>query len=335
MVQESGLVVKPAEMTHQTRQNEPSGKKLPGPVIVITGPTASGKSGVAMALADGIGGEIVCGDSMQVYQDMDIGTAKPTPADMQKIPHHLFSIKSPEENYNIALYTEDAKNVLHDILKRGKTPILCGGTGQYIDALLKGLEFSKVPFDSKLREELERRAHTEGEELLHRELSALDPESADRIQTGDRKRIIRALEINLLTGKTRAQMEAKTLEKGPDFNFLSFCINQERQHLYKTINKRVDSMLKEGLLDEVKRLRNKYPDLSVTAAQAIGYKEISLYLDSQLSLDQAIETLKQATRNYAKRQLTRFRKMPSLHWISDMETEQATRFILDALREKN
>ncbi|MHB1452571.1 MAG: tRNA (adenosine(37)-N6)-dimethylallyltransferase MiaA [Saccharofermentanales bacterium] len=307
--------------------NSTSAKALPGPVIIITGPTASGKSSAAILLAQKIDGEIVCADSMQIYKDMDIGTAKVTESETGCIKHHLFSMISPEETFSVARYVESATRTIRDILGRGKVPILCGGTGQYISALIDGIEFIRFDIDYALRARLELEAEQSGLQILYEKLRQIDPDTAEILHENDSKRIIRALEVFELTGLTKTQINKKSREKGPDFTFLSFCINPERTKLYQSIDLRVDEMMKNGLIDELMQLRGKYHSMSKTAAQAIGYKEMDAYLDGVISYEDAVSAIKQASRNYAKRQLTWFRKIPSLIWIDHHDKAETVRIL--------
>lgn len=299
------------------------------PVIVITGPTASGKSSVALNLAKKIDGEIICADSMQIYKEMIIGTASPSKEDKRSVKHHLYGFISPDVNFSVAEYSKIATNTINSILKLGKTPILCGGTGQYLSALIKGLDFVKIPIDGKLRETLQTECDEFGTKFMLDKLHSLDPKTAKFLHYNDRKRIIRALEINILTGKTKEQIAEESLQKGPDFKFYSFCINHQRNILYERINTRVDLMIQSGLIDEVKGLLEKYPNISSSASQAIGYKEFFDYFDEKIDLDEAVDKIKQRSRNYAKRQLTWFRKMDDLTWLEDMSCAKITDFIIN------
>ncbi|MFA6736204.1 MAG: tRNA (adenosine(37)-N6)-dimethylallyltransferase MiaA [Saccharofermentanales bacterium] len=314
-----------------------SSMELPGPVIIITGPTASGKSACAMEFASTYDGEIICADSMQIYKDMDIGTAKPSVQEMENIPHHLFDLVTPETVFSVADYSEFVKPVIRDVLSRNKIPVLCGGTGQYILSVMNNISYPELPFDSELRRKLEEKADLNdvsgipGIVGLYKDLQVRDPEAASRIHSNDRKRIIRALEVNILSGKSKSELERSSLLKGPEFKFLAFCLSRDRRELYSSINTRVDSMMSKGLLDEVISLRKKYPDLSRSAAQAIGYKELISYLNGETDLESAVEQIKQATRNYAKRQLTWFRKTAGLEWLEDLTLHESVSTIRKTL----
>lgn len=314
------------------KTNNIASKMLPGPVVILTGPTASGKSSAAILLAQKIDGEIVCADSMQIYVDMDIGTAKPSEADTALVKHHLYSFVSVEDTFSVAGYVEAATTIIRDILSRGKVPILCGGTGQYISALIDGIEFIRFDIDYSLRAKLEAEAEQSGIQTLFERLKQIDPGSAASLHENDTKRIIRALEVYELTGLTKTQINKNSREKGPDFTFLSFCLTLDKTRLYQAIDHRVDVMLENGLVNELKQLRSKYPSRSRTASQAIGYKEMDAYLDGSIPYEEAVTIIKQASRNYAKRQLTWFRRIPSLIWIENSDTAETARIIADYYR---
>ncbi len=286
-------------------------------VIVITGPTASGKTALAIQLAKELNGEVVSADSMQIYKEMDIGTAKPSPEEMEGIPHHLIDILSPDQTFSVAAFCEEAGRITEDILARGKRPILCGGTGLYITAFTENLRFEGVGIDSGLREQLTRRAEEEGTQILLEELSRLDPETAARLHPSDKVRIVRALEL-AMNGLTLSEQNRRSRQPAR-YNFCMLALTcADRAILYDRINRRVDRMLETGLIEEAEKLRGRY---SKTAAQAIGYKELFEYFDGHQTLDQAVERIKQGTRNYAKRQLTWLRANPSVNWIYTDKTE--------------
>lgn len=299
--------------------------------IVITGPTASGKSDAAVLLCQKFDGEIVCSDSMQLYKGMNIGTAKPTKADQMGIPHHLMDILEPFQSFSVSDYKKQAVAVMKDILARGKTPVVCGGTGQYISALVEGMEYTPIKSNDLMREQLQKELENKGIDMLYNELAMIDPDAAAILHRNDTKRILRAIEVFRLTGLTKTQLNKKSKENGPEFNFNSFCITHDREILYARINKRVDTMLQEGLLDEIRDLLAAFPEFSNTACQAIGYKEFIPYLNGSVSLKEAVDMVKQATRNYAKRQLTWFRKMDSLVWIENQNSNQVMDIILNKI----
>ncbi len=290
-------------------------------LIAVVGPTASGKTDLAIRLARTLGGEIVSCDSMQVYRGMDIGTAKPTPAERNEVPHHLIDVVSPGDPFSCADYKRLAEKALTEIFSRGKTPIFCGGTGLYLDAVLSVSAFSPdVP--KEIREELEKRSTDD----LWAELLAADPEAAAATHQNNRKRVIRALEILHGTGRTKTEWDRLSVpaERRYDPLILGLCY-RDRQALYDRIDRRVDAMLSAGLADEVRALSL---DPASTAGQAIGYKEIALWLNGTLSFEEAVDLLKKNTRRYAKRQLTWFRRNPEIRWFCPDETDPETLFHL-------
>lgn len=292
------------------------------PVLAVVGPTASGKTALAVELAKRLDGEIVSADSMQIYKGMDIASAKPTEAEKQGIPHHMMDFLSPETPYSVAEYVKAARACILEIYKRQKLPILVGGTGLYIDSLLTGTQFIETETDFDLRARLETEFDALGGEKMLEKLAAFDRDTAARLHPNNRKRIIRAFEVYTLTGKTMTEALAASREKPSPFTPCYIGIAYEnREILYDRINRRVDIMLENGLLAEARAFFQGTPD---TAAQAIGYKELKPYLDGVLSLDEAVENLKRATRNYAKRQITWFKRNPQIHWIyADTCSKQA------------
>lgn len=286
--------------------------------LVITGPTASGKTSAAIALAHRFNGEIVSADSMQIYKYMDIGTAKPDEEEKEGIPHHMLDIVEPWEEYSVAQYAEDARKCIRDILKRGKLPIITGGTGLYINTLVENIEYSATPeMKPEVLAEIEAYYAQNGAEALHSLLEKEDSEAAEQIHFNNVKRVMRALGMKRSTGMTLAQRNAASKSRPKEFDFTVYAVDTPRDKLYERINLRVDKMLEAGLLDEVKNVVNLCPDtLSKTAFQAIGYKEFIDYFDGKCDLETAIERVKQGSRNYAKRQLTWFRKAPWVNWIS-------------------
>ena len=290
-------------------------------IIVICGPTASGKTALSIQLAKTIDGEIVSADSMQIYKDMDIGTAKPTYEEMDGIKHFLIDTVSPTKRYSVANYKKDALNAIEEILKKGKTPIVVGGTGLYVDSLVQGIEYDDIEVDLKYRKELEQIAEEKGLEYLYKNALEIDPLAMEKISPNDKKRIFRVLEIYHSTGKTKTVQEKKSKEKENPYEYIVFAIDMERQKLYERINKRVDIMLENGLVDEVKSLINKYKELP-TAIQGLGYKEVILYLKKEITYEEMVEKIKQETRHYAKRQLTWFRKNKEIIWIDGLNDIQ-------------
>ncbi len=293
-------------------------------VAVVAGPTASGKTALGIEIAKRFGGEIVSADSMQIYKNMDIATAKPTELEQSQAKHHLIGFLSPGESFSVAKYKELAEKAIDDILSLGKLPIIVGGTGLYIDTLINNTELLDYE-TSDIRETLEKRADSEGAETLLSELKKVDPETAERLYINDRKRIIRALEVYYSTGKTiTTQCELSHINESK-YRFVVIGLTAEnRQCLYDRINLRVDMMIDEGLIEEAKRFYSL--NLGSTAKQAIGYKELKPYLDGLISLDEATEKLKMETRRYAKRQLTWFRRNKNIHWLEIDKLERESLF---------
>ena len=283
------------------------------PIICLAGPTASGKTALAVALAQALNGEVVSCDSMQVYKFMDIGTAKPTLAEMQGVPHHMIDVADPREDYSVSRYCKDAAPIVEDIVSRGKTAIIAGGTGLYMDSLIRGNDFAPFP-STGVRERLERQADAEGLEAMRSWLRSIDPEAEARIQ--DRKRLLRALEVYLETGETITEHNRRTQALPPRFTPLWLGLDFEnRQSLYSRIDLRVTHMLEAGLLQEIRSLlQSGVPD-TTTAMQAIGYKEFVSALEGHGTVEAAADSVRQSSRRYAKRQLTWFRRNPAVHWL--------------------
>lgn len=290
-------------------------------VIVICGPTASGKTALSIELAKQINGEIVSADSMQIYSDMDIGTAKPSLEEMDGIKHYLIGEVSPTTRYSVANYKKDALKAIDEIIKKGKMPIVVGGTGLYVDSLVLGIEYDDIEVDLKYREELENIANEKGLEFLYEKAKEIDPKAMEKISNNDKKRIFRVLEIYNATGKTKTEQEIESRQKENPYDYYVFAIDMERSKLYERINKRVDIMLNMGLVDEVKEVTKKYSDLP-TAIQGLGYKEVIDYLNGVYSYDEMVEKIKLETRHYAKRQLTWFRKNKQIVWINGLDDVQ-------------
>lgn len=294
-------------------------------IIVIAGPTASGKSALALELARIFGGEIVSADSMQIYKHLDIGTAKPTSEELSVVPHHMVDVVDPREKnaYSSADFARDAKEIINDVLERGRVPILCGGTGLYIDSVINATEFSEGDTDFAYRDELFELAREKGNGYVHDMLRAIDPESAEATHPNNLKRVIRALEIYHTTGITKTEWDKRSHEKPAEFEAsfiaLSYC---DREKLYERINRRVDIMLERGLLDEVEHLlKDGYLIKGTTAAQAIGYKELIAYFEGSASLEEAVEDIKRESRRYAKRQLTWFSRNDKINWLYPDNTD--------------
>ena len=275
-------------------------------VIVICGPTASGKTSLGIGLAKKIDGEIVSCDSMQIYKDMTIGTAKPTDEERKEAVHYLVDFVSPNERYSVAEYKKDAENTIEEIIKKGKKPIIVGGTGLYLNSLVYGIDYPNVETDLEYRKELEDRVQKEGLENLYQEAKNVDDIATKKISPNDKKRILRILEIYHTTGQTKTELEEVSRKNGPKYDYKIFVLNMERSILYDRINKRVDLMIEQGLIKEVKNLLIKYKEFP-TAMQGLGYKEVVEYLDNKLTKDEMIEKIKQETRRYAKRQITWFK----------------------------
>ena len=291
-------------------------------VIVIVGPTASGKTSLSIELAKKINGEIVSCDSMQIYKDMDIGSAKPTKEEMQGIKHYIIDEVLPTERFSVARYKQEAEEAIEEILKKEKTPIVVGGTGLYANSLIYGIEYDDIKLDEKYREELMKIAETqEGLEKLYNEAKKIDEKATEKISPNDKKRICRVLEIYHATGKTKTQIEIESRANKPKYDYLVFGISMDREKLYERINKRVDIMIEDGLIDEVKKVLNKYDDFP-TAMQGLGYKEVVEYINGDTTKEEMIEKIKMETRRYAKRQLTWFRRYDNITWIDGLDDIQ-------------
>ena len=289
-------------------------------IVVVAGPTATGKTKLSVEIAKKFNGEIISADSMQIYKGLDIGTAKATKEEQQNIPHHLVDILSPEERFSAADFVAKAQHCIAEIAAKGKLPIIAGGTGLYIESLIKGIQFTKEEFDPVLRAELEQQAQQEGAEKMYQRLMEIDPEYAATVHPNNMGRVLRAIELYQQTGTTMTQQRKNSLPSEQPYRPLLLGLDcAEREILYQRINLRVDQMVQEGLEQEAQYVyQNRFQ--FTTAAQAIGYKEFFPYFEQQQSLAQAIEQLKQATRKYAKRQLTWFRRMEDVHWLLAEQT---------------
>ncbi len=283
-------------------------------VIVICGPTASGKTGLSIELAKRIKGEVISADSMQIYQEMDIGTAKPNKEEQQGVKHYLMDFVSPEERYSVADYKRDAKQAIKEILKKGKTPIVVGGTGLYVDSLIYEIEYPNIEFDEAYRTELEQRVKAEGLEKLYKEAEKIDPEATKKISENDEKRILRILEIYHATGKTKTQQEVESRKNPVEYDYQVYALKWDRELLYERINKRVDLMLEQGLVEEVQGIIKRHQKFP-TAMQGLGYKEVVEFLKGNTTQEEMIEKIKMETRRYAKRQMTWFRKNKQTIWL--------------------
>lgn len=294
---------------------------MPVKALVITGPTASGKTSAAIALAHRFNGEIISADSMQIYKYMNIGTAKPTEDEKEGIPHYMLDVVEPWEEYSVAQYAEAARNCIREVSQRGKLPIVAGGTGLYINTLVENIEYSASPdINQDILAEIESYYAENGAEALHSVLIAEDPEAAAQIHFNNVKRVVRALGMKRSTGMTLAQRNAASKASPKEFDFTVYAVDTPRDKLYERINLRVDKMMEDGLLNEVKNVMEICGNnFSRTALQAIGYKEFIDYFNGNCDLETAVEKVKQGSRNYAKRQLTWFRKPSWVNWISLQE----------------
>lgn len=298
------------------------------PLIVVAGPTASGKTGLATQIAQYTDGEIVSADSMQIYKYMDIGSAKPTKEERAQAVHHMIDFLEPNESYSVADYTKDAHEVIADIVSRGRMPIMCGGTGLYINSVVNDVTFGEVETDYELRENLRKEAEERGGEHLIEMLREFDPISAERLHPNNLKRVIRAIEFYKLTGIPISEHQEETKKHKSRYNPLMMCIEWDREELYDRINRRVDIMVADGLIDEVKRLKEMGYTKDLNSMQGIGYKEVMDYLDGRYGLEETIEIIKQSSRRYAKRQMTWFRREGRVHYLpSNNALEEAKKMI--------
>lgn len=297
-------------------------------VYVIGGPTASGKSKLAVELAKKVNGEIISADSMQIYKEMNIGTAKVNKEEMQGVQHYLVDFVSPDERYSVSNFKKDAEKAIEEILEKGKTPIVVGGTGLYIDSLIYGIEFQNEEVDLEYREKLNKVADEKGLESLYKKAQEIDPEAMKKISINDRKRIIRVLEIYHKTGKTKTEQELQSRKNEVKYEYKVFAITMDREKLYERIEKRVDFMIEQGLIEEVKQILEKYHTFP-TAMQGLGYKEVVEYLEDSCTKEEMIEKIKKETRHYAKRQLTWFRKNKETIWLDgEKSTDENVSIIL-------
>jgi len=285
-------------------------------VIVIVGPTASGKTKLSIELAKTINGEIISADSMQIYKYMDIGTAKPTLEERQGIKHYLIDEVTPDQEFSVAKYQSLALQYVDEVIKRNKVPIIVGGTGLYINSLIYNIQFSEIDTNWELRKELQSLAEEKGNQFLHNELKRIDANAAKRIHVNDTKRIIRAIEVYKTTDKNISYFQELSRSKPPAYNFIIFGIRMDRQRLYDRINKRVDQMIENELVNEVKKLVKMGYDKCSIAMQGLGYKEILWYLKGRATLNEVVNLLKRDTRRYAKRQMTWFNRINDINWVS-------------------
>lgn len=302
------------------------------PLIILTGPTAVGKTELSIELARAVDGEIISADSMQVYKHMDIGSAKITERDMQGVRHYLIDELEPWEEFNVVRFKQYADKYIKEIYKKGKIPILTGGTGFYIQAVLYDIDFTETKEDTSYREELESLAAEYGPKYLHDLLKEVDQESAKQIHYNNIKRVIRALEYNKQTGLKISDHNKEEREKESPYDFKYFVLNDDRKLLYERIDKRIDIMLEKGLVDEVKKLKAMGCTKNMVSMQGLGYKEMLSYLDGDISLDEAVYILKRDTRHFAKRQLTWFRRERSVIWVNKNEFGSDKGLILDFMK---
>lgn len=308
------------------------------PLIVLTGPTAVGKTKLSIALAKLVNGEIISADSMQVYRHMDIGSAKITPEEMQGVPHHLIDVLEPWEEFNVVIFKQKCDECIKGIYERGHIPILTGGTGFYIQAVLRNIDFTENEEDSSYRRELEAMAAEHGAEYIHNMLREVDPPSAEAIHANNIKRCIRALEFYKLTGQRISDHNEQEKQKSSDYNSCYFVLNDDRDKLYGRIEERIDEMLEQGLVEEVKRLQAMGCKRGMVSMQGLGYKEILSFLEGECTLEEAVYLLKRDTRHFAKRQLTWFRREQEVIWIDkqsfDYNDGKMLEYMADKLRKQ-
>lgn len=285
------------------------------PLIILTGPTAVGKTELSLLFAKSIGGEIISADSIQVYKYMDIGSAKITKEEMQGIPHFLIDELYPDEEFNVVIFQKKAKEYIEQIYQRGHIPVIVGGTGFYIQAVLYGIDFEETAADKSYREELEKFATENGVEALHNKLKEVDGKAAEEIHANNKKRVIRALEYYKQTGCRISEHNEEQRKKSSPYQFVYFVLNQDREILYQRINERVDKMMERGLLKEVEGLLEMGYQRKLVSMQGIGYKEIVAYLEGEISLEEAVDRIKKETRHFAKRQITWFKRESEVIWI--------------------
>ena len=299
------------------------------PLIILSGPTAVGKTALSIELAKRVNGAIISADSMQVYKYMDIGSAKIMPEEMDGVKHYLIDELNPEDEFNIVVFQQKAKAALKEIYANGQIPIIAGGTGFYIQALLYDIDFDNQDCNEQYRAELEQIAKEQGNDVLHAKLQEIDPVSAEKIHANNVKRVIRALEFYHLTGKPISEHNETEQQKESPYNFAYFVLTDERVNLYKRIDMRVDIMLKNGLIDEVKSLKDMGYHRDMVSMQGLGYKEILDYLDGKFTLEEAVYILKRETRHFAKRQLTWFRREREVIWIDKQNYDYNEAAILE------
>ena len=308
------------------------------PVLVLTGPTAVGKTALSLKLAKAVNGAVVSADSMQVYRGMNIGSAKILPEERQGIPHYLIDVLEPEEDFNVALFKKMALQAMNEIWKNGQVPVITGGTGFYIQAVLRDIDFSESDGKSDIRDAYEQMAEEKGPEALHALLAEKDPEAARAIHPNNRKRVIRALEFYDQTGTPISRHNEEQRAKDSPYCYLYFVLNDEREKLYQQIDRRVDQMIADGLVDEVRRLKDRGLTEDHVSMKGLGYKELFPYLDGKCSLEEAVEIIKRDTRHFAKRQITWFKRESGIIWINknefNYEDDAILNYMLTLWREK-
>ena len=302
-------------------------------VVVICGPTASGKTALSIELAKRINGEIVSADSMQIYDEMNIGTAKPDQEEMQGIKHYLIGNIKPTNRYSVSEFKKDAISAIKEIISKGKMPIVVGGTGLYVNSLVYGIDYPEIQTNLEYRKELEKIVEEKGLQYLLEKAVEIDKEAMKNISPNDKKRILRVLEIYKETGKTKTELERESRKNGIPYDYKIFAINMPREILYDRINRRVDIMIEKGLIDEVSSLYEKYGESLLTSMQAIGYKEVVEFLKGNCTKEEMIEKIKMETRRYAKRQLTWFRKIENIQWLDGLnDIQNNVNIILEGLQ---
>ena len=313
-------------------------KAIKRPLVILTGPTAVGKTALSIALAKAIGGEIISADSMQVYRHMDIGSAKIMPEEMEGVPHHLIDVLEPAEEFNVVVFQKLAKQAVEEIYSRGHIPILVGGTGFYIQALVYDIDFTENNEDTALRQALEEQARREGADVLYERLRAVDPESCESIHAHNIKRVIRAIEFYEKTGKKISDHNREQRQNDSPYHFAFFVLTDSRDKIYQRIDERVDLMMAHGLMEEVRALRDRGCRRDMVSMQGLGYKELLACLEGEISLEEAVYLIKRDTRHFAKRQLTWFRREKEVIWVDktvyDHDSQKILNFMQDFLREK-
>lgn len=313
-------------------------KAIKRPLVILTGPTAVGKTALSIALAKAIGGEIISADSMQVYRHMDIGSAKIMPEEMEGVPHHLIDVLEPAEEFNVVVFQKLAKQAAEDIYSRGHIPIVVGGTGFYIQALVYDIDFTENDEDTALRQALEEQARREGADVLYERLRAVDPESCESIHAHNIKRVIRAIEFYEKTGKKISDHNREQRQNDSPYHFAYFVLTDSRDKIYQRIDERVDLMMTHGLMEEVRALRDRGCRRDMVSMQGLGYKELLACLEGEISLEEAVYLIKRETRHFAKRQLTWFRREKEVIWVDktvyDHDSQKMLMCMQDFLREK-